>query len=228
MPATFLPPGVFAFLRDLAKHNERDWFNAHKQTYEQSVQQPALAFIEAMGPRLRKISRHLVADPKKVGGSMMRIYRDTRFSKDKRPYKTNLGIQFRHKEGKDVHAPGLYVNVEPGSVFLAAGMWHPEREALSGIRDAIAAKPKAWLAARDHPPFRKRFTLAGDSLKRAPAGVAPDHPMIEDLRRTDFIAVRQLTEKDVTKASFADDVAAAFGHATPFMRFLCKAVGVAY
>lgn len=228
MPATSLPVEVIAFLRDLAKHNERAWFNAHKQTYERDVQQPVLAFIEEIAPRLRKISRHLVADPKKMGGSMMRIYRDTRFSNDKRPYKTNVGIQFRHKEGKDVHAPGLYIHVEPGSVFLAAGMWRPEREALNAIREAIAEKPKAWVAARDHAPFKKLFTLKGDNLKRAPAGVAPDHPMIEDLRRTDFIAVRQLVEKDVTKASFADNAAGAFGDATPFMRFLCKAVGVEY
>jgi uncharacterized protein (TIGR02453 family) len=228
MPATALPPTVLAFLRDLAKHNDRTWFTAQKARYERDVQQPALAFIAAMEPRLRKVSRHVVADARKMGGSMMRIYRDTRFAKDKRPYKTNLGIQFRHAAGKDVHAPGLYLHVEPGTVFLAAGLWHPEKEALRGIRDAIVASPKSWLAARDHQPFRTAFELEGDSLKRAPAGIAPDHPMIADLRRTDFIAVRGLTERDVSKASFADDVAAAFGRATPFMQFLCKAVGVAY
>jgi len=228
MPANSLPPTVLAFLRDLAKHNDRTWFAGQKARYERDVQQPVLAFVEAMAPRLRKVSRHVVADPRKAGGSMMRIHRDTRFSKDKRPYKTNVGIQFRHNAGKDVHAPGLYVHIEPGTVFLGAGLWHPEREALQGIREAIAAKPTAWLAARDHAPFRKAFALEGDSLKRAPAGYSPDDPMIEDLRRTDFIAVRRLKERDVTSTSFADDVAKAFGHATPFMRFLCKAVGVGY
>lgn len=228
MPATALPAATFAFLRDLGKHNERNWFTANKQRYEREVQRPALAFIEEMAPRLREISRHVVADPRKTGGSMMRIYRDTRFSKDKRPYKTNVGIQFRHEEGRDVHAPGLYVHVEPGSVFLGAGMWHPERGAINEIREAIMTKPEVWVAARDHAPFKKLFNLEGDSLKRAPAGIAPDHPLIEDLRRTDFIAVRNLTERDVTSASFADDVAATFATATPFMRFLCKAVGVDY
>jgi uncharacterized protein (TIGR02453 family) len=228
MPATSLPPSVLAFLRELATHNDRPWFSAQKARYERDVQRPVLAFIEAMAPRLRKLSRHVVADARTVGGSMMRIHRDTRFSKDKRPYKTNVGIQFRHVAGKDVHAPGLYVHVEPGTVFLGAGLWHPERDVLRSIREAIAARPKAWLAARDYAPFRKAFALEGDSLKRAPAGYAPDDPMIEDLRRTDFIAVRRLSDRDIIKASFADDVAKAFGHATPFMRFLCKATGVAY
>lgn len=228
MPGTSLPPTVLAFLRELAANNDRAWFTARKARYEQEVQQPVLAFVEAMAPRLRDVSRHVVADPRKQGGSMMRIYRDTRFSRDKRPYKTNVGIQFRHEKGKDVHAPGLYVHVEPGAVFLGAGLWHPEREALTGIRDAIAAKPRAWLAARDHAPFCASFELEGNSLKRAPAGFAPDHPLIEDLRRTDFIAVRRLTEDDIVKASFADDVITAFAQVTPLMRFLCKAVGVAY
>lgn len=228
MPGTSLPPTVLTFLRELAANNDRTWFTARKSRYEREVQQPVLAFIDAMAPRLRVISRHVVADPRKQGGSMMRIYRDTRFSRDKRPYKTNVGIQFRHEKGKDVHAPGLYVHVEPGAVFLGAGLWHPEREALNAIRDAIAAKPKAWLAARDHAPFRAAFTLEGDSLKRAPAGFPADHALIEDLRRTDIIAVRRLTEDDVVQASFADDVADAFAQATPLMRFLCKAIGVGY
>lgn len=228
MPGTSLPPTVFTFLRELADNNDRMWFTARKSRYERDVQEPVLAFVEAMAPRLREVSRHVVVDPGKQGGSMMRIYRDTRFSRDKRPYKTNVGIQFRHRNGKDIHAPGLYVHVEPGSVFLGAGLWHPERDALNRIRDAIAAKPKAWVAARDHAPFREAFVLEGDSLKRAPAGFAPDHPLIDDLRRTDFIAVRRVTEDDVIEASFADDVAGAFAHATPLMRFLCKAIGVAY
>lgn len=228
MSANSLPSTVLTFLRELTDNNERTWFNARKARYEQEVQEPVLAFVDAMEPRLRQISRHLVVDPRKQGGSMMRIYRDTRFSRDKRPYKTNVGIQFRHDKGKDVHAPGLYVHVEPGAVFLGAGLWHPEREALNAIREAIDAKPKAWIKARDHAPFRAAFALEGDSLKRAPAGFAPDHPMIEDLRRTDFIAVRRLTEDDVVKASFADDITDAFARVTPLMRFLCKAIGVAY
>ena len=227
MPSPF-NPSLVKFLRALAKNNNREWFTAHKAQYEEEVQQPALAFIEAMAPRLRKISKHVRADARKAGGSLMRIYRDTRFSREKTPYKTNVGIQFRHEEGKDVHAPGFYFHIEPGSYFLGAGMWHPEREALNGIRDAIDANGKAWVAARDDRKFTKGWTLEGDSLRRAPAGYPVDHPLIEDLRRTDFIAVQELDEKDLYSPKLADNVAAAYADTVPFMKFLCGAVDVKF
>ena len=118
------------FLRELEKNNNRDWFEANKHRYESDVREPALAYIEAMAPRLAKISPHFIASPKKVGGSLMRVYRDVRFSKDKTPYKTNIGIQFRHSAGKDVHAPGFYMHIEPSQVFIAAGIWRPDSEML--------------------------------------------------------------------------------------------------
>src|SRR5882672_12210854 len=97
------------FLADLAAHNDRPWFEANKHRYEAHCMEPALAFIEAMAPAIAKISRHFVVAPKRAGGSLMRIYRDTRFARDKAPYKTNIGVQFRHERAKDVHAPGFYV-----------------------------------------------------------------------------------------------------------------------
>ncbi|MDZ4851199.1 MAG: TIGR02453 family protein, partial [Pirellulaceae bacterium] len=100
---------TFKFLRDLAKHNDRDWFAENKQRYEDDVLAPSLAFIESMQPFVRKLSPYLTAIPKRVGGSLMRIYRDTRFSKNKTPYKTNVGIHFRHEIGGDVHGPGFYL-----------------------------------------------------------------------------------------------------------------------
>ncbi len=148
-------PELITFLEDLRFHNERPWFEANKARYERFVREPALAFIEAMAPRLQAISPELTAEAKKVGGSLMRVHRDVRFSKDKTPYKTNLGIQFRHSMGKDVHAPGLYMHIEPGGYFLAAGMWHPASEPLRHIRDRIAAQPDAWLAARDDRAFQE-------------------------------------------------------------------------
>ena len=102
-----------------------------------------------MGERLPGISKHLTAIPKRSGGSLMRVYRDTRFSRDKTPYKTNIGIQFRHEQGKDVHAPGLYFHLDRNECFLGVGMWHPEREALAAIRQAIVDDPKAWRRVRD-------------------------------------------------------------------------------
>jgi uncharacterized protein (TIGR02453 family) len=97
------------------------------------------------------ISAHFLAQSRKVGGSLMRVYRDTRFSRDKTPYKTNIGIQFRHELGKDVHAPGYYLHIAPNECFAAIGLWHPESSALFKIRQAIADKSEAWRAARDEP-----------------------------------------------------------------------------
>jgi len=125
MTVTFegFPADTARFLAELARNNNRDWFRANKGRYERSVRGPALAFIEAMAGPLERVSRHIYADPSPSGGSLMRIYRDTRFSPDKTPYKTNIGIQFRHERCDDVHAPGLYFHIDPKECFLACGMW---------------------------------------------------------------------------------------------------------
>ena len=132
------PKTCFPFLRQLQKNNNREWFNANKQRYEDSIRTPALSLIEHIGPEIaEKLSPHFVAIPKKVGGSLMRVYRDTRFAKDKTPYKTNIGIQFRHELGKDVHAPGFYLHIEPGNCFIGTGIWRPESLFLNKIREFI-------------------------------------------------------------------------------------------
>ena len=125
----------------------------------------------------------------------MRIYRDTRFARDAAPYKTNVGIQFRHEQGRDIHAPGYYVHIAPGECFLALGLWRPEPDALSRIRQAIVESPEKWKRARDDRKFRTRWTLDGGSLKRPPRGFPADNPYIEDVKRTDFIAVEELEER---------------------------------
>jgi uncharacterized protein (TIGR02453 family) len=221
-------PALVSFLEDLRFHNERPWFEANRQRYERDLREPALAFIEAMGPRLAAISPELVADTRKVGGSLMRVNRDIRFSKDKSPYKTNLGIQFRHSAGKDVHAPGLYFHVEPGEAFLAAGLWHPDKEPLAQIRTAIAERPADWLAARDDAGFQRLWRLGGEANKRPPRDFDPDHPLIEDIKRTDFIAVAELPEEAIFGPAFPDRAGEYFAAATPLMRYLCGAVGLHY
>ena len=115
-------PTLFQFLKQLAKNNNRPWFLENKGRYEQEVLEPSLAFIRAFQPRLKKISEFFVASDRRVGGSLMRVYRDTRFWGKEEPYKTNVGIQFRHEFGKDIHAPGFYVHLEPGDVFLGGGI----------------------------------------------------------------------------------------------------------
>ena len=218
-------PELFAFLRDLAANNDREWFAANKDRYVAQVQEPALAFIEDVGMRMPDISRHIVADPRTTGGSLFRIYRDTRFAKDKTPYKTHCGIQFRHARTRDVHAPGFYLHLEPGSVFMACGVWHPERDTLHAIRTAIAAKPKRWTEITDG---LEGFRLGGESLKRPPAGFDRDHPLIEELKRKDFMAIADMSEKDALASGFLDEFIGRCEAADDFMRFLCDATRVAY
>jgi uncharacterized protein (TIGR02453 family) len=221
-------PSLFAFLGELAENNDREWFAANKARYIAEVQEPALAFIEDIGLRLPEVSRHLVADPRTVGGSLFRIYRDVRFSKDKSPYKAHVGIQFRHARARDVHAPGFYLHLEPGSVFMGCGIWHPDAGALHAIRTAIASRPSRWQAIVEDPAFRGTFRLGGDALKRPPAGFDRDHPLIEDLKRKDFIAIADLSESEVTASGFLTRFLDLCRDAGDFMRFLCGTARVPF
>ncbi len=216
------------FLRELKKNNNRDWFNENKPRYEEDVLDVALRFIQSMQDPLADIAPHFTAIPKRMGGSLMRVYRDTRFSKNKTPYKTNIGIQFRHELGKDVHAPGYYVHIDPDDVFLGAGMWRPASEPLRAIRERIADKPGEWEPVRDDRGFKRHFDLGGESLTRPPRGFDKDHPQIGDIKRKSFIAVKTLTHDDALNPKFQQKVETAFKAATPYMTFLCKAVGVPF
>ena len=217
-----------SFLEELSRNNNRDWFNEHKSRYEEQVLDPALRFIQQMQDPLHDIAPHFTAIPKRVGGSLMRIYRDTRFSKNKTPYKTNIGIQFRHEQAKDVHSPGYYVHIDPEQVFVGAGMWRPDSEPLAQIRRRIADKESEWTQASKDRSFRRHFSLGGESLVRPPRGFDKGHPMIEDLKRKDFIAVKNLEIADAVSPRFRGKVETAFRAATPYMEFLCKAVRVPY
>ncbi|MBK9160075.1 MAG: DUF2461 domain-containing protein [Nitrosomonadales bacterium] len=219
---------TFAFLSSLAENNEREWFAAHQQEYETLVCNPALDFISDMSDEMPAISRHFLAQPKKVGGSLMRVYRDTRFSRDKTPYKTNIGIQFRHELGKDVHAPGYYLHIAPDECFVGVGLWHPEADVLFRIRDAIVKKPEAWLAARDDAAFAGHYEQVGDALANAPRGFAKEHPLVEDLKRKDFIGLAPLTRTEVTSAGLRPLVVERFRQAAPYMRFLCRALDLQF
>jgi uncharacterized protein (TIGR02453 family) len=219
---------LFKFLADLRRNNNREWFQANKSRYEQDVQEPALEFISDFAPLLDEISPHFRADPRPSGGSLFRIHRDVRFSKDKSPYKTQTGIRFRHGHGKDAPAPVYYLHLEPGRSFAGAGIWHPDSATLSKIRTAIVADPDGWLTATREPPFAAVFELGGDSLKRAPSGYDPDHPLIEDLKRKDFVSYAMLDEQTVTGDGFLDEYARICRSATPFVGFLCRAVGAPF
>ena len=221
-------PASIKFLRELKKNNNRDWFNEHKPRYEDDVLDVALNFIQSMHDPLQEFAPHFTAIPKRMGGSLMRVYRDTRFSKNKTPYKTNIGIQFRHEQAKDVHAPGYYLHIDPDEVFLGVGLWRPEPTALAAIRDRISMKQAEWLRARDDKTFNRHYNLGGQPLTRPPRGFDNEHPLIEDIKRKDFIAVKSMNHSEATGPRFQQKVETAFKAATPLMQFLCKAVGVPY
>lgn len=222
------PRDTIAFLEDLAKNNNRDWFNKYKDRYEQSFLMPALHFIEAMQKPLAKAAPLLKVEPKKMGGSLMRIYKDTRFSKDKTPYKTNIGIQFRHQIGKDVHAPGIYMHIAADECFLGAGIWRAPSDELRSLRTAIAENPQAWTKAKNARTFRSSYELYDDRLKSAPRGFDKDHPLLTDLRLRSFIGMSPLTRSEIESKDLVKSIAQRIKHARPMMEFLCESLGQPY
>jgi uncharacterized protein (TIGR02453 family) len=216
----FFCPELFDFLRQLKRHNNRDWFTKNKQRYEKVVRDPALLFISSFGPQLHKLSPHFVADPRPTRGSLFRIYRDTRFSRDKRPFKTHVGIHFSHASGKDAHAPVFYLQLEPDNCFAAAGVWRPDGSTLTKIRTAIVARPEQWAKVT------QKLELEGERLQRPPRGFDPNHRFIEDIKRKDFVASVALTEAQVCGPRFMPDFAAACRTLLPLVEFTTRALGL--
>lgn len=220
MGKTYFSPETFRFLKQLKRHNDREWFLTNKERYESEVKAPMLRFIADFAPRLRAISRNFVVDPKPVGGSMFRIYRDVRFSEDKSPYKTHLAAHFPHRRAWDgdesVHAPGFYIHIEPGECFMGAGLWRPDSIALSRIRNAILDHPEKWKAVLKSSP-----EIEGDSLKRPPHGIDPEHPFIEDLKRKDFVTSIGFTEKQACATDFLERFTKACRRGGVLTQFLC-------
>src|SRR5262245_50212653 len=218
-------PALFDFLRELQANNNRDWFLANKTLYEEHAKNPMLRFIADFAEKLRSISPHFTADPRPVGGSLYRIYRDTRFSRDKRPYKTILAAHFRHAAGKDVPAPGFYLHLEPANCFSGGGLYQPDGETLTKIRKSIVDKADNWTAAVNDERFLEGAELWGEQLKRPPKGFPADHPHAEDLKRKHFVAVTTFDEAEVCAPGFIDRYADACQASAPLMRFLTLAVG---
>jgi uncharacterized protein (TIGR02453 family) len=211
------PKDTLKFLNELAKNNNKAWFDTNKKRFQDNVQAPALEFVREMAPRLKKISPHLVADDRKSGGSMMRIYRDVRFSKDKSPYNTHVAFRF-HTEGAGC---GFYMGIEADTVTLGSGAWQPDKDPLLAIRNAIAADCKGFSAAFSV----NGWSPGGESLARPPQGFDKEHPCVEHLKRKDFVLFRNLPTSTLTKADVADKVASEFADTKALVKFLAKALG---
>ncbi len=213
---------LFEFLSDLKANNNRVWFQANKPRYEREVKGPILRFIADFGYHLSTISKHFSADPRPNGGSMFRIYRDTRFSHDKSPYKTAAAAHFPHNScGKDVHAPGFYLHLEPGECLGGGGLWHPDGPSLKMVRDRIANQTKEWKEV-----LSTGIIIEGDALMRPPQGYSPEHAFISDIKRKDFYSMKTISESDVCSPDFMERYLDACRTATPLVTFLTKAVGL--
>ncbi len=220
-PAYFTPE-FFKFLRDLSRNNNREWFARNKLRYEKFVLAPSLRFIKDAGDRLKTVSPYLIADPRPFGGSLFRIYRDIRFSKDKSPYKTNVAMEFWHKRGgKKVQTAGLYLHLAPRHSFAGAGIWHPDAPTLNKVRKAIVSRPEAWRKVKE-----SGLKIEGDSLKRPPTGFDPAHPFIDDLKLKDLTAGVRFNDAQVTGPRFMEDFVQAGKKVDPLNRFLAEALGL--
>lgn len=218
-PAHF-SPDLFTFLSELSRNNHREWFLANKERYISAVRDPFLHFIADFSFPLCKISPCFAAIPRPSGGSLFRIYRDVRFSKDKSPYKTHAAAHFPHVQAcRDVHAPGFYLHLEPGQCFAGAGLWHPDPPALTMIRKAIVAQPKSWDKIR-----RKGMKIEGEILSRVPKGYDADHASAEDLKRKDFVTSVSFTDQQVCSPHFLGDFVKACREMSPLVEFLTRAL----
>ena len=226
---TYFSDASFKFLRALAKNNDKTWFNEHKQQYEDHVRQPFLRLLTDLQPDLAQVSEHFRSDPKTVGGSLFRIYRDARFSNDKSPYKPWQGARLFHERREQVAAPSFYVHLQPGQCFVGAGLWHPEPPTQRRVRQFIFDNPGSWKAAAHAPKFRKRYEFeSSEVLSRPPRGFPAEFEMIEDLKHRNFVFSRHLEEADMTGPRLRQLLAADLVALGPFVDYLCAALDLEF
>ena len=216
-------PATFRFLRALARHNNRAWFKAHQADYEANVREPFLHLIADLQAPVAKLSRHYRADPRKVGGSLFRVQRDTRFSHHKEPYKTWAGARIFHERRREIAAPSFYLHVAPGDCFVGAGLWHPENHTLRNIRSFIADNPAAWKRAAHSRAFRDHYEFWGESLSRAPQGFPKDHPLLEDLKRRSYAAGVGFDDALACSPKLFPFLVEHFKRLAPLVDYLCAA-----
>jgi uncharacterized protein (TIGR02453 family) len=222
---------ALGFLRRLARHNTREWFERNRAVYQAEIRDPLRALVEEMDVRLARIAPELVGDPRR---SIFRIHRDVRFSADKSPYKTNAACQFYHCDagrgaGQDAEGAGagLYFQLADGECFVAGGIWMPARPALDKIRQALADDPKALDRIVAAPAFRRRFKAITEEamLIRLPRGYPEGHPAARWLRYKSFTAYRGLTEREIESPRLPATLERDFAALVPLVRWLNGAIG---
>lgn len=224
-PFDGFPKEGMDFLRRLKKNNNRPWFHAHKEEYDELVRFPMQCLIASLAVRMMDVAPEVTFDPKR---SIFRIYRDVRFSKNKAPYKTNIAASFNMPAPKKstTETPGLYVGIEPGSVFIGGGLYMPDGGQLKAIRTAIIGKTEEFLEIVEDVRFKKQFGgIMGEKLIKAPLGFAKDDPMIEHLRHKQFFVGKEYDDEAIVfRPRFLDTVVKVFTDSMPLIRWLAKAV----
>jgi uncharacterized protein (TIGR02453 family) len=218
------------FFRQLARNNEKAWFEAHREEYENEVRAPMRELIEELDVRFARFAPEIGGDPKR---SMFRINRDIRFSKDKSPYKTHAAAWFHHRNAArsvgseaDAGSAGYYFHLEPGGrSLLGAGLWMPPRPQLNKLREAIADDPKKFDRIVRSLPSRFDGLDDESALKRMPRGYAEDHPAAKWLKYQSFTTGRTLTDAQVTSKSLPDLLAKEFAAVLPLVRWLNETLG---
>ena len=227
---TGFPPAAIQFLADLAQNNDRAWFQPRKAEFERLLKEPMEAMIAGLAEALRARGVPMLADPKR---SPFRIYRDTRFSRDKSPYKTHLGATFPWVEGapgpeaggghdERAHGNGGYFHFEPGEMYVGGGMWQMEKPRLDAFRAAVRDDPDRVRAALETPAFVAWFGDAHghDELKRVPPGYPQEHPLVHMFRWKDVVFGRRLSDAEVLDPNLPDRLAEGYATAAPVFRFL--------
>ena len=218
MPAPRFTAETLKFLRALKRNNRREWFNAHRDDYEAFVRQPMTAVIEQLAIDFREIAPELVASPKH---SMYRIYRDTRFSENKTPYKTHVAAVFPPRGLPKHEGAGVYFHVSADQVWVGGGMYAPQTPQLHAVREHIAANHRQLRAIVESPGFRTQIgPLEGERLKRVPRGFANDHAAADFLRYRQFLAGRDLPASVATSPRFYGTLLTVFRQVVPLTRFL--------
>ncbi len=220
-PFDGFPKEGIDFLKKLKKNNNREWFNTHKHDFENNVKLPMQSLILELKPLLHKFAADFVVDPKR---SLFRIYRDTRFSKNKNPYKTHIAAIFQPtKNWKD--SAGLYLHIEPDEIYLGGGMYMPSSDDLKKIRNAIAVHPNKFLEIIESKKFHSLFkTLEGKKLKRVPQGFSPNDKMAEWLKLKQYFISYTMKTEECYKKTFPSKVANIFEAMMPLVRFINEAL----
>jgi uncharacterized protein (TIGR02453 family) len=219
---TGFPPETFAFLRSLARHNDREWFEAHRDDYERACVAPTLAFVEAVGPRVKALFPGIQFDAA-VGGSLLRLHRDLRFVRDQKPYKEYLDVWFWRGDDKGRTAPSFGLRLFGDRIEVGAGIRVLAGEQLAAYRVAVADGRRGRKLAEVLGELceRGRYTIAGKQLARVPTGYDAEHPRAALLRRTGMFVCRDApVGKGASTAKFADDCARHFAAMVPLCRWL--------